>query len=153
MENDRWSTDQIVKEYKEDVHRLLKYVPWLQSKSGQSVSGFYEGEGIGHNSMSVPVYDSTLLGFVKEAKKSNLMERNYSYAYSRYQMKNSGDELRAISHARIQDMFLMKGIISRYILLGSTRASVWTEGVQNGVLLALLEKLKELIEFYEGPLD
>lgn len=153
MENEKLSTEEIVKAYKEDVHRLLKYIPWLETKIGQQVSDTYDGDNLSSSSIAFPVYDSTLLNFVKEVRTTSFMDRNYVYAYSRYGMKNSQDEKRAIQRARITDMKLLSGILSRYIYKGTTKAGIWTEGVQNGVFLAILLKLQELIEFYEGPLN
>lgn len=153
MENEKLSTDEIIHEYKDDVHRLLKYIPWLQSKVGQNVADAYQGDNLTERSITFPVYDSTLLSFVKEVKKTKLIDRNYVYAYSRYRMRNSQDELKYIEKAKITEMNLLKGILSKYILKGTTKATVWTEGVENSVFLEVLMKLRELIEFYDGPLN
>jgi hypothetical protein len=39
-------------------------------------------------------------------------------------------------------------ILSKYVLKGEVRGAVWSEGVQNGVYLALLQKLMELMEIH-----
>ena len=83
----RLSRDEIIICYKDDVARLMRYLSWLQEKSGTVTSGIYKGEGIEKSSMTVPVYDSTLLSFIKEAKKTDFINRNYVYTYSRYRMK------------------------------------------------------------------
>ena len=153
MDNERLSTDEIVEEYKESVKKLIRYIPWMESRQGQRVSATYEGNGIDKISLSIPVYDSTLLGFVKEATSTNLIDKNYAYAYSKYRMKTEQDELKCIANAKITDMFLLKGILSKYVLRGMTKAVLWSEGIENGVLLTLLYKLRELIEFYEGSLE
>lgn len=153
MENERLSTEEIVQEYKEDVHKLIKYIPWLESKIGENLSDIYTGENIASTSIAFPVYDSTLLSFVKDARSTVLMDKNYQYAYSKYGMRTPQDEKRAIERAKITQMQLLRGILSKYILRGMTKSTVWTEGVQNGVLLQLLLKMRELIEFYEGPLN
>lgn len=153
MENEKLSTDEIVQEYKEDVHRMLKYIPWLESKVGQSVSDTYQGDDLAKKSITFPVYDSTLLSFVKEVKGTKLIDRNYMYAYSKYRMHNSGDELKNIKKAKITQINLLRGILSKYVVKGMTKATVWTEGVEKGIFLEVLVKLRELIEFYEGPLN
>ena len=153
MENEKLSTDEIVQEYKEDVHRMLKYIPWLESKVGKSVSDTYQGDDLANKSIAFPVYDSTLLSFVKEVKNTKLIDRNYVYAYSRYRMHNSDDEVRYIREAKITQMNLLRGILSKYIVRGMTKATVWNEGVEKGIFLQVLLKLRELIEFYEGPLN
>ncbi len=75
---------QIVNEYKPDVERLVRYLPWLESKMGTSVQQSYSASGIGEHSVAFPVYDSTVMSFVKEAQRTHLMDRNYMYVYSRY---------------------------------------------------------------------
>ena len=153
MENEKLSTEEIVQEHKADVHRLIKYIPWLESKVGQNLSNTYDGENIASTSIAFPVYDSTLLSFVKDVRSTELLDKNYQYAYSKYRMRTAQDEKKAIEQAKITQMPLLKGILSKYILKGMTKSSVWTEGVQNGVLIQVLLKLRELIEFYEGPLN
>ena len=37
--------EQIVEEYRGDVERLLRYLPWLSKKSGADVSTMYTGDG------------------------------------------------------------------------------------------------------------
>lgn len=153
MENEKLSVEEIVQEYKKDVHKLIKYIPWLESKVGMNLSDIYEGENIASTSIAFPVYDSTLLSFVKDARNTVLMDKNYQYAYARHRMRTAQDEKKAIQQAKITQMYLLKGILSKYILKGMTRSTIWTEGIQNGVLLQVLLKLRELIEFYEGPLN
>ena len=148
----RLSRDEIIICYKEDVVRLIKFLPWLQGVSGADTTGIYSGEGIDKSSMAVPVYDSTLLNFVKEAKKTDFINRNYVYTFSRYRMKTAQDELRVISTCSLQDISVLGDILSKYILRGDVRGAVWAEGVKNGVYLALLLKLKELMEIRK-PLE
>lgn len=150
MGTEMLSNEEIVDFYKQDAIKLFRYLTWLESKSGQSACSMYGGEGIATNSVSFPVYDGTLLNFVKEAEKTCFMERNYLYVYSRNSLKNSKDELRLIEKATIRDMDKMAGILSYYVMGGRTKASRWSEGVSNGVYLALLNKMKELIEFWDG---
>ena len=142
----RLSRDEIIICYKEDVVRLIKFLPWLQGVSGGETTGIYSGEGIDKSSMAVPVYDSTLLSFVKEVKQTDFINRNYVYTFSRYRMKTAQDELRVISACSLQDISVLGDILSKYILKGDVRGAVWSEGVKNGVYLAILSKLKELME-------
>ena len=62
--NVKLSRDEIIICYRDDVAKLMKYLSWLQNKSGTVTSGMYSGEGIDKSSMAVPVYDSTLLNFI-----------------------------------------------------------------------------------------
>ncbi len=141
-----------VNKYKKDVEALSRYLTWLEGKRGQDTFSVYdpgEGEKV---TLQVPTYDSTLLGFVKTAKATAFMNRNYPYVYKRYSIQNSKDELRTIDKVQIMDIEVLGAILSKYILKGMTQARVWTEGVQNGVYFAVVSKMKELIEFWTAPI-
>ena len=58
-----------------DIEKLLKYIPWLESKSGESVSKVYSDNNLANTSVPFPVYDSTLLSFVNEANATSLMDK------------------------------------------------------------------------------
>ena len=47
---------------------------------------------------------------------------------------------------------MLGDILSKYVLKGDVKGAIWAEGVQNGVYLALLLKLKELMEI-SRPLE
>ena len=87
----RLSREEIIICYKEDVVKLLEFLPWLEQKSGGASSSIYSGEGIDKSSMSVPVYDATLLNFIKAVRETDFINRNYVYTYSRYRIKTAGD--------------------------------------------------------------
>lgn len=146
------SRDEIIICYRDDVARLMRYLSWLQEKSGTSATSVYSGEGIEKSSMAVPTYDSTLLSFIKEAKKTDFMNRNYVYTYSRYRIRTAADELRVISASALQEITVLGDILSKYVLRGEVKGAVWAEGVQNGVYLALLLKMKEMMEINK-PLE
>lgn len=150
MGTEMLSNEEIVEFYKQDALKLFRYINWLEQKSGQSVCSIYGAEGIATNSVPFPVYEGTLMNFVKEAEKTCFMDRNHVYVYSKYQLKNSRDELRLIQAATIRDMDKLAGILSHYIMGGRTKARLWSEGVTAGIYVALLKKMKELIEFWDG---
>lgn len=137
---------------KEDVERLIKFIPWLETKKGDSnVSRIY-GDGELSSSVTFPVYDATLMSFVNEARNTKLMTDNYPYAYSEAMIKNANDELNIIDSATVKTSGFVCAILSKYILKGMTKGAVWQEGVKNGVYLAALYKLKELLEIWDAPL-
>lgn len=138
----------IVNDYRPDVDRLAKYLPWLEEKAGRSVSERFEGSGIGEHSIPFPVYDSTLLGFIKEAQQTKLLDRNYVYVYSRNKIKTLDDEFKAISRADISHMDVLKGILSKYVMGGMTKGSVWSEAVSNRIFLKVVQKMKENLDFW-----
>ena len=116
------SNEEIVAYYKEDAVRLFAYLPWLESKKGQTTSSFYGADGIAEHSIAFPVYDSNLLRFVKEADRTCFMDRNYVYVYSRNRLKTAQDELNLIQKATIREMDNLGGILSHYILGGKRKA-------------------------------
>ena len=138
----------VVNDYRPDVERLVRYLPWLEEKAGRIVSENFEGSGIGEHSIPFPVYDSSLLGFVKEAKQTKLLDRNYVYIYSKHKMRTVEDELKAISQADITQMDVLKGILSKYVLGGMTKGRMWTEAVQNRIFLKVVQKMKENLDFW-----
>ncbi len=152
LDNLKLSRDEIIICYRDDVIKLMKYLPWLQNVSGGNVSSVYSGQGIDKCSLAVPVYDSTLLNFIKEIKNTDFLNRNYTYTYSRYRIKTAADELRVIDACTLQDITVLGDILSKYSFKGDIKGAVWTEGVQNGVYLALLLKLKDLMEMRK-PLE
>lgn len=143
---------QVVQEYKADVEKLIRYLPWLEEKSGSNVSETYSGSGIGEHSIAFPVYDSTLLSFVKEVQRTDLLDRNYRYIYSRNRIVTQKDELRAISNSDITRMDILKGILSKYVMGGMTKGRMWTEAVQNRIFLNIVKKMKENLEFWDRPI-
>ena len=134
----------------DDVIKLLKYVSWLEKMNGQNTSNIYAGEGIEETSMPVPVYDSTLLSFVREAKTTVFMNRNYVYTFSQYRLKTAKDEHEFIENSTLQDMKALGDILSKYVLKGEVKGAYWSEGVKTGVFLALILKMQELIEQFQG---
>ena len=141
------STEEVVRRYRIDVMHMARYLPWLESHASTPVADTYTNERMEHT-MPFPVYDSTLLGFVKDFQKTALVDRNYAYVYSRNRLRTAADELRFIEGAEITEMAELAGILSRYVLEGNVRGAVWAEGVRNRVLFSALNKMKEIIEFW-----
>ena len=92
------------------------------------------------------------MNLVKDAKRTQLLDRNYAYVYSRHRIRTVEDEQRLIERATIQDMDTLKGILSKYILGGMTKGQVWSEGVSNGSILKVLLKMKEILEYWDKPI-
>lgn len=145
MDSDKLSVEEMVEYYKPDVEELAVYIPWLETHKGGESSSVFTGEGVEKNSITFPVYDTTLMNFVKAAQASSLMNRNYVYVYSRNRIRTEADEHRFIRNATIKEMGDLWGILSKYILKGMTKAALWSEGVRNGVFLELLLKMKEIL--------
>lgn len=143
---------QIVNTYKPDIERLIRYLPWLEEKAGKNVAETFEGSGIKGSSITFPVYDGTLMSFIKDVQRTTLIDRNYPYIYSRYRFRTVQDELRAIDRASIKEMDILKGILSKYVLGGMTKGRMWTEAVYNKIFLKVLRKMKENVEYWDKPM-
>lgn len=153
MERDTLYMQEVANGYRPDVERLVKYIPWLESKVGTNISSIYRGEGIAEHSLAFPVYDSTLMSLVQEIRRTQLLDRNYAYVYSRNRIKTVAEEQRLIEKATIKDMNVLKGVLSKYILGGLTKGSIWNEGVANGSILKVLLKMKEILEYWDRPIE
>ncbi|MBQ9301941.1 hypothetical protein [Butyrivibrio sp.] len=142
------SVEDIVSRYRPEVDKLLPYVRWLQDNAKSEVAQSYSNSDL--KSMPFPVYDSNLLMFVKAAQNTNLLDRNYVYVYSRNHLNSAKDELMFIREAQIMDMDDLAGILSKYILTGMTKGTVWAEGVYNGVLFQVVSKMDELLNYWSS---
>lgn len=140
-------------QYKEALAPFLRYLPWFEEHAGKRTGSSYDGSLDGNNTMSFPVYDSTLLSFVKEASKSSFMDRNYAYIYSRRRIKTPEDERKAIKTATIRDWDVLCGILSKYVLGGNTKACLWTQAVQENIFYMILDKMREIVEYWDRHLE
>lgn len=138
--------------YRPIVERLMTYLPWLESKKGDSVSNKFTGEGIEEHSIPFPVYDSTLLALVKLLQSSILIDRNYVYVYSRNRIKTREDEFKLIAKSDLKDTANIGAIMSKYVIEGMRRGSMWTDAVTSGIFLEAIKKLKANIEFWDVPI-
>lgn len=139
--------------YKEALAPFLRYLPWFEEHAGRYTGSSYNGSLDGNNTMSFPVYDSTLLSFVKEMGKSSFMNRNYAYIYSRKHLKTPEDERKAIKTATIQEWDVLCGILSRYVLGGNAKAQLWTQAVKENIFLMALQKMQEIVEYWDRRLE
>ena len=146
LDSQKLSIEEVMICYEEDIIKLMKFLPWLEKVSGGETSSIYSGDGIEKTSMAVPVYDSTLLSFVKTVETTEFINRNYVYTFSRYFVKTVKDEHELIEGCTILDMVVLGDILSKYIIMGRTKGQMWSEGVKNGIYLAVVLKLRELME-------
>ncbi len=140
------SVEDIVLRYRPELSKITPYLNWLRDNASNEVAQSYSNSDL--KSMPFPVYDSNLLAFVRAAQNTNLMDRNYVYVYSRNRLNTAKDELNFIAGAQIRDMDDLAGILSKYVLSGMTKGSVWGEGVRNGVLYNVIKKMDDLVRFW-----
>ncbi|MFG6355238.1 MAG: hypothetical protein K1W26_00225 [Acetatifactor sp.] len=144
---------ELADQYKEALTPLLRYLPWFEEHAGMRTGSSYDGSLDGNNTMSFPVYDSTVLSFVKEAAKSSFMDRNYAYIYSRKRIRTPEDERRVIKTATIREWDVLCGILSKYVLGGNTKAYLWTQAVQENIFYLVLNKMREIVEYWDRHLE
>lgn len=153
MEEGMQYRQQQVGAYKLELEPLLRYLPWLEKSAGTNASRQYRDPGLGQGSaMAFPVYDGTLLNFVREAARTGLMDRNYQYIYTRNHIRSHEDERRRIQEADIKEWDILRGILSRYVLGGQSKANLWNEAVQERIFYLVVVRMKEIIEYWDKPL-
>ena len=152
MQKQRFSREEFLEMFTQDVIRLSKYIPWLEEKSGADVSKYYEdGEKMAHT-LSFPVYDSILLAFLNDASTTVFMEQNYQYFYTRNHIQSFVDELALIEKADIMHMDILQCILSRYVFGGMVKAYLWKDGVEHRIFANILKKARQIVEFWSEPL-
>ncbi len=141
-------------EYMEKLMPLFAYIPYLKEKEGKNTQSLYNQDDLSKTSVTFPIYDGTVLAFVKEAQKTGLVTRNYIYVYQKIGSHNQNpkDERLFISGSAFKDIDTIIAIMSKYVLGGMTKGGMWAQAVEEGVWLHCLIKLKELLEVYDHPL-
>ena len=152
FDSERKSIEEMLNEYRDVVADIAKYLPWLETKSGEKSFSYVNPEG-SENTIAIPVFDSTLLSFIKVLEKTGRMNRNYDYVFKRYKIYSVADELSLIHRADLKDMEMLFAILSKYVIRGRSKGVYWNEAVQNGVFYETVKKMKELIEFWSMPMQ
>ncbi|MBP3603142.1 MAG: hypothetical protein J6J79_03215 [Lachnospiraceae bacterium] len=152
IENENLYRQERIRKYREIFEPLFRYIPWLTEKQGINTSYQYQDAEMAENTMPIKVYDSTLLAFVKEMQATELMTRNYIYAFSRCRLKTVQDELAWIDRSELENIEDIFDIMAKYVLGGMTKGLLWTQAVEDGVFLKALLRIKELLYVWDGPL-
>lgn len=151
MEQDLEYRQQLVQEYRREAKPLFRYLSWLEQSAGSRASSTYSGQDIDKHSLAFPVYDATLMNFIKEASRTKLMDRNYLYIYTRNHLKTHDDERKLIERATLRDWDLLRGILSKYVLGGMTKSMLWSQGVQERIFFLTVSRMKQILEFWDKP--
>ena len=152
MQNQRYSRDEFLEMFKQDVIRLSKYIPWLEDKSGDDVSKNYQDGNKMDHTLYFPVYDSILLAFLNDASTTVFMEKNYQYFYTKNHIHDYQDELAMIERADIMHMDILQCILSRYVFGGMVKAYLWKAGVDHKIFVTVIKKARQIVEFWSEPL-
>ncbi len=139
----------MISTYGRELEMLFAFIPYFSGKD-KAFSKKYDGAQ-GESNLNFPVFDSTLLDFVKKASKTSLMNRNYPYVYSRNRIRTHEDERKYIEKCTIRNVDDLRGFLSKYVLEGMHRGPAWAEGADEGIYLGVLNKFKELMDFYRKP--
>jgi hypothetical protein len=140
---------QMLNDYRQKLEPYFAYIPWFMERTGKKQTKLYESDSDISSTISVPVYESTLLGFVKSMNESGLMNRNYPYVYSQHRLHTYADEIAQIDKCELRDMEVILGIISRYVLGGMARGKLWNDAVETGVFYHALVRIKEILSRWE----
>ena len=152
MQKQKYSRDEFLEMFKQDVIRLSKYIPWLEDKSGDDVSKNYQDGNKMDHTLSFPVYDSILLAFLNDASTTVFMEKNYQYFYTQNHIYDYQDELAMIERADIMHMDILQCILSRYVFGGMVKAYLWKAGVDRKIFVTVIKKARQIVEFWSEPL-
>lgn len=152
-EQDKKYLRELSAKYKEELTPLLRYLRWLEDHAGMDNSTNYDGGEQAGRTMSFPIFDSTLLSFIKEANNTSFMDPNYVYVYSRLGLKTPVEERRVIENAEIAEWNVLCGILTRYVRGGMTQSYLWRQGMSESIFYLVLAKMKEIVEFWDKPLN
>ncbi len=148
MEQETEYLRKIMTENKRKLEPLIRYLPWLKNATERSTVSTYSSDGLGERSVPFPVYDSTLMAFIRAAQGSGLMNRNYPYVYSRKGLRTHDDERKLIDNADWRSWDDVLGILSKYVLGGQTRSTLWSEGVSEQIFYRTVQKLSDIIDYW-----
>lgn len=152
-ESDKKYLQEMSVKYKAELTPLLRYLSWLEQNAGDDKTQLYDSGEAETRTMAFPIFDGTLLSFLREADKTSFMDRNYVYVYSRLGLKTPEDEKKAIENATIQEWNVLCGIFTKYVRGGMTQSYLWRQGMKESIFYLLLAKMKEIVEFWDRPLN
>ncbi len=148
---DKLGREELVSMYRPAVELLAAYLPWLSVRSGADVVKNFESED-GKVTLPFPVYDDIFLAFLNDLSGTIFMDPNYRYVYSKYGIKDWNDEHRLIARADIMNVEIIKGILSRYMLGGMTKAYLWTDAMDYHIFYQAINRAKEIVEYWDVPI-
>lgn len=147
MITEQMTSKEVFLQYKNDMEKLMTYLPWLEEKSGKvKVANNYVGDGLAQNTISFPVYDGMLLRFIKDAETTQFMDRNYVYVITRNRLKSVEEEKKFVQTQTMLQLNNIGGILSKYVMGGRTKSRMWSQAVDEGIFLEILRKFKELYD-------
>lgn len=145
MGTGQMTAQEIFAVYKDDMLKLIDYLPWLEATSGKSsVSGMYDNMEPGDRFMSFPVFDGNLLRFIRDAENTRFIDRNYVYVISRNRLDSVDKEIAFVKSCDIYKTYDIGGVLSKYIIEGRVKAFMWSEAVDKGIFLEIVRRIQEI---------
>ncbi|MCL2719602.1 MAG: hypothetical protein FWE14_12585 [Lachnospiraceae bacterium] len=146
-ENDKEYRLKLIADYRQWLDPYFRYIPWFLERKGKNQAKTYDGDNTSAT-ISVPVYDSTLLNFIRGMQDTGLMNRNYPYVYSKYGLHSFEDEINRIEKCDLKDVDIIIGIISKYVLGGMSKGKLWTDAVEEGIFYYALVRIKQILDVW-----
>lgn len=144
---EQMTSKQAFEKYKNDIEKLISYLPWLEMVSGKrKVANMYTGEDVGAKSVAFPVYDGNLLRFIKDAENTGFISRNYVYVITANRLKTPLDDRKFVCAQGMNGLDKIGAVLSKYVLGGQVKAVLWSQAVDECVFLEIVTRLKELYD-------
>lgn len=153
-----WVNEIARKEYVEDlcnqlylsltkkcIEKLSYFIPYFETATGESVCHWSGGKKLGENQFTVsyPIYDDTLVEFIEEFYKTNLISYGYLDTTRNRGLRDMGEMNNAIEEA---DLELLKAIFTGYIRQERFCDGLWAKAVEDKVFLRTLKRFNELLK-------
>ena len=136
------SIEYYMDKYERPVRALSSYLNWLEEHMNVRTDSVYSDS---ETVMPFPIYDSTLMAFIKQVQNTGILDRNCVYLYTRRRINGVKDELDFIEKARLQDMDDLWAVLSNYVIEGMSRGAKWSEGVSSGIFYHVIRKMLDLL--------
>lgn len=133
---------------KADIRRLCAYIPFFESFDAGKICQIEEGiQNAEKPTFPYHVYEERLERFIKDFLKSSLVDHNYLDTIGAKGIK--GNERLGIEIIESADLELIKAIMTYYVRQERFCDGLWYSAARDGIFLALLMRLNELVKIYE----
>ncbi len=58
-----------------------------------------------------------------------------------------------IAAAELRDWGILQGILSKYVMGGRMKSTLWAQGVRENIFLLVLRQMQGIIEYWDKPVD
>ena len=130
---------------RKSIEKLTTYIPYFEDATEESVCKWSKSEKVGDNTytMSYPIYEDTLIEFIDEFHKTNLMIYNYLDTINKRGINGMDEMAESIADGDIE---LIRAILTGYVRQERFGDGLWADAVRDKVFLKILKRLDEIIE-------